>query len=263
MAVVLITGCSSGFGLAAALAFSKRGDTVVATVRDPSKAFALERGASSNIEIAYLDVTNSHARSATIERVLERHGGIDVLVNNAGIFSFGPAEAMGEADLRTQFETNVFGAFGMMMEVLPTMRGKGGGRIVNVTSVAALGAPPFMTGYAASKHALDAISSGMDHELCGFGIRVTTVAPVSFDTSIARQAPVFMTLYGGTPERQFCTFQQRLHSRLDLSHVTEAIVEAATSPAPRRRYIVAPGDLAFDALVAEKDRLDDARRPRA
>jgi len=222
----------------------------------------LERGASGSIEIAYLDVTSSHARATTIASVLERHGGIDVLVNNAGIFSFGPAEAMGEANLRTQFETNVFGAFGMMLEVLPTMRSKGCGRIVNVTSVAALGAPPFMTGYAASKHALDAISSGMDHELCRFGIRVTTVAPVSFETSIARQSPIFTRLYGDAPERHFGTFQQRLHSRLDLSPVTEAIIEAATSPNPMRRYIVAPGDLTFDALVTEKDRLDNARRPR-
>jgi NAD(P)-dependent dehydrogenase (short-subunit alcohol dehydrogenase family) len=87
-----------------------------------------------------------------------------IQIGARGILSFGPLETLGEEDLRSQFETNVFAAFAMMMAVVPAMRARRSGRIVNVTSVAAFGVRLFMTGYAATKHALDAISNGLDRE---------------------------------------------------------------------------------------------------
>jgi NAD(P)-dependent dehydrogenase (short-subunit alcohol dehydrogenase family) len=262
MSVILITGCSSGFGLGAAIALVRRGETVVAGVRDLAKAAPL-RAAHGNLEVLALDVTDAQARRDAVEHVLARHGRIDVLINNAGIFSFGPAECLGEADLRTLFETNVFAAFGMMTAVLPGMRERRSGRIVNVTSVSAFGTPPFMSGYSASKHALDAMSSGMDFELKAFNIRVTSVAAAAFVTSIVRSRPDPATAYGEAPSRHFENFLQRMRSRPDPAPVIESIVEAATVPDPKRRYVVAPGDSGFDVLVAEKERVENTRRPPA
>ena len=260
MTVVLITGCSSGFGLAAARALALRGETVVATVREPARMAPLV-GASGKLEVVSLDVNDARSRKAAVDGMLTRYGRIDVLINNAGIFSFGATESLGEADLRALFETNVFAAFAMMAAALPGMRERRSGRIVNVTSVAAFGARPYMSGYSASKHAMDALSSGMDHELRSFGVRIVTVAPAAFATSIVRRQPDPGTPYGNAPSRHFDAFLQRMQSRPDISPVTEAIVEAATACEPRRRYIVAPGDPAFDALAAEKERLENSRRP--
>jgi NAD(P)-dependent dehydrogenase (short-subunit alcohol dehydrogenase family) len=261
MPVVLITGCSSGFGLGAALAFARRGETVVATVRDIAKADLLQQAAGgANIDVVALDVTDPRSRAAAIEDVEARHGRIDVLVNNAGIFSFGPAETLGEADLRAMFEANVFGAFAMMMAVLPGMRARRSGRVVNVSSAAALAVRPFMTGYAATKHALDAITTGLDGELRPFNIRVTSVCPVSFVTSIVRATPATDTPYGDLPTHLFEEFIAGMQSRPDPSPAVAAIVEAATAADPLSRYLVAPQIVAFDAIVAAKEQLESARR---
>lgn len=260
MATILITGASSGFGFASALALARRGDTVIATMRDATKAEPLRSaGAGLPLDVIELDVTDPESRRAAIDEASTRHGPIDVLINNAGIFSFGPAELLGEADLRTQFETNVFAPFAMTAAMLPKMRARRGGRIVNVTSVAAFGVRPFMTGYSASKHALDAISAGMDHEVSRFNVRVVSVAMVAFATNIARSAPAANTPYGETPIRSFENFKTRMQGLSDLTPAVDAIVEAATAPAPKRRYLVTPNQTRFDAVVAEKEKLEDAR----
>ena len=260
MATILITGASSGFGFASAIALARRGDSVVATMRDIGKAEPLRAaGAGLPLDVIELDVTEPESRRAAIDQAMTRHGWIDVLINNAGVFSFGPAEVLGEADLRTQFETNVFAPFAMTAAMLPRMRARRSGRIVNVTSAAAFGVRPFMTGYSASKHALDALSSGMDREVSHFNVRVVSVAMVAFATNIARSAPAADTPYGETPIRSFEGFKSRLQSLSDLTPAVEAIVEAATSPTPKRRYLVAPNQTRFDAVIAEKEKLEDAR----
>lgn len=260
MATILITGASSGFGFASALALARRGETVIATVRDMAKAAPLRAaGAGLKLDIVELEVTDPASRRVAIDQAMARHGWIDVLINNAGVFSFGPAEMLGEADLRAQFETNVFAPFAMTATVLPKMRARRTGRIVNVTSVAAFGVRPFMSGYSASKHALDAISSGMDRELAAFNVRVVSVGMVAFVTNIARSTPAGDTPYGDAPVRAFRAFKTRMHDLPDLTPAVDAIVEAATSEEPKRRYLVAPNETRFDAVVAEKEKLENAR----
>lgn len=259
MTVILITGCSSGFGRGAALALAGRGETVIATVRDPAARRALQhQGPNGGLEVITLDVTDAKARDTAVRALLDRYGQIDVLINNAGILSFGPLEALGEQDLRAQFETNLFAAVAMMLAVLPGMRSRRSGRIVNVTSVAAFGVRPFMTGYAATKHALDALSLGMDRELRSFDIRVTSVAAIAFATGIGRQEPDRDTPYGDAPLRLFEQWRDRMSRRTDLTPVVEAIVEAATASSPRGRYLVAPGETMFDEIFAAKERFDGA-----
>lgn len=263
MAVILVTGCSSGFGLGAAVALAQRGETVIATMRNLAKAGKLRDAAGeARLDVVQLDVTDAKSRDAAVSAVLAKHGRIDVLVNNAGVFSMGPTETLGEADMRALFETNVFGTFALTALVLPQMRARRSGRIVNVTSAGAFLARQFMTGYAASKHAMDAISIGMDLELKPFNIRVTTVAPVSYGTEIADNftAPSSETPYGAEPERNYKEWLAGMKGRPDLKPVIDTIIEATTTAVPKQRYLVAPGTPPFATVFAEKERFDEGRR---
>src|SRR3954471_12054947 len=127
MSVVLITGCSSGFGRAAALAFAARGDDVVATMRNPAKADGL--GDVDRVTVDRLDIVDADSRAAAVARTLDRFGRVDVLVNNAGVSALGPAEEIPEHVMRAQFETNFFGPFALMRELFPSMRANDTGRI--------------------------------------------------------------------------------------------------------------------------------------
>jgi NAD(P)-dependent dehydrogenase (short-subunit alcohol dehydrogenase family) len=241
MSVVLITGCSSGFGRAAALAFAERGDQVVATMRNTAKAAGLE--AVEGVVVDQLDVVDPESRAGAIARTLARFGRIDVLVNNAGVSALGPAEEIPEQVMREQFEINFFGPFALMREVLPAMREHRTGRIVNITSIGALMTSGFYSDYCATKHALDAISLGMDIELQQFGIRVATVVPGGFTTSmvsnlIDTQRPdTIYPRYAKTLEE----YKGRMSGKEDLSPVTDAIIAAATDPQPRARYLIGSG----------------------
>jgi NAD(P)-dependent dehydrogenase (short-subunit alcohol dehydrogenase family) len=267
MSVTLITGCSSGFGLGTAVAMAKRGGTVVATMRDTAKAGPLRDAAAAagvDVVIAPLDVTDSVSRQRAVAEVTASYGPIDVLINNAGICSIGASELLGEDNLRELFETNVFAVYALTAAVLPGMRARRCGRIVNVSSVAAFFAPKYMMGYAATKHALDALSVEMDLELKDFNIRVTAVAPVGFGTALASNVPPppVEPIYGDAPRRCYDDWAGLLDKRSDISPVVDAIVEAATAPNPRLRYLVkaSPTPLPFESIITEKERFDEARR---
>ena len=140
MAVVLITGCSTGIGLETALAFARRGDTTIATMRNVAKADALKKRAADegvDIEIEALDVVDDYSVSSAVGKILAHHGQIDVLVNNAGVGFGGPVETMPIDAARSLMETNFWGALRMIRAVLPGMRDRRAGVIVNVTSTAA------------------------------------------------------------------------------------------------------------------------------
>jgi NAD(P)-dependent dehydrogenase (short-subunit alcohol dehydrogenase family) len=259
MSVVLITGCSSGFGRAAAVAFAERGDDVVATMRNPSQALAPGGRAEGLDEIAgvvvdQLDIVDAESRAAAVASTLERFGRIDVLVNNAGVSALGPAEEIPEQAMRAQFETNFFGPFALMREVLPSMRANKTGRIVNVTSIGALMTSGFYSDYCATKHALDAISLGLDIELQVFGIRVATVVPGGFTTSMVSN--LIRTERDDTLYPRFATtleqYKGRMSGKEDLSPVTDAILAAATDPEPRARYLVGSGSAEMLATIVEE-----------
>jgi NAD(P)-dependent dehydrogenase (short-subunit alcohol dehydrogenase family) len=137
MATALVTGCSPGFGLQAAVKLAGKGVTVVATMRNLSKADRLRSAARSSgieLELVELDVTSRSSREQAIARATERCGHIDILVNNAGSCWIGAAEELGEGVLRDQFETNVFGAYSMATALLPSMRTRRSGRIVTASA---------------------------------------------------------------------------------------------------------------------------------
>lgn len=185
--IVLITGCSSGFGLLTAVEAARRGHTVIATMRNPAKRAALDAAAHNaqvSVEVAPLDVDNAESIHSCVQEILKKHGHIDVLVNNAGFGMGGALHDLSMAELRAQMETNFFGAVALTKEVLPGMLARRSGLIVNVTSVAALHSAPGTGAYNASKRALEGLSEALRFETAPFGVHVTTVLPGVFKTEV-------------------------------------------------------------------------------
>jgi len=179
---VLITGSNSGIGRATAELLAGRGYRVIATMRDPDKGSDLAQAASSNgwdLSVVPLDVRSDES----VRGAFRQAGSVDVLVNNAGFEVWGPIEEMTAADLADQFETNVYGPFRCISAVLPAMRERGSGVIVNVSSVAGRVAGPLNGIYAASKFALEAMSESLHYEAGHFGVRVHIVEPGGVDTA--------------------------------------------------------------------------------
>jgi NAD(P)-dependent dehydrogenase (short-subunit alcohol dehydrogenase family) len=246
--VVLVTGCSSGFGEAIVHGFLHRGDTVVATMRHPDQAPASLRSASdqskSRLEILQLDVTDDESRRRAIEETVKLFGRLDVLVNNAGVVSFGSLEDTPLELLRKVFETNFFGPQEMMRLALPIMRGQGGGRIINVTAIGAIFNTPLLDAYCASKHAMDSISATTDIDARPFGVRVVSVLPGQFKTSIAdkRMANDVSPPYQDLSASMARAREARAGDVLaDLSPVVDAVLHAASAPDPKPRYVVGRG----------------------
>ncbi|QIB64213.1 SDR family oxidoreductase [Kineobactrum salinum] len=170
MKTVLITGCSSGYGLETASYFHSQGWNVIATMRTPRKDL-LPR--SSRMHVVSLDVT----KPESIACALEEYGSIDVLVNNAGVGLFGAFEVTPMATVREVFETNTFGVMAMAQAVLPQFRTRESGVIVNVTSNVTLAPFPLVAVYTASKAAIDGFTASLAFELEAFNVRVKLVEP--------------------------------------------------------------------------------------
>jgi len=173
---VLITGSAQGIGRALAETLAAKGYGVLATMRTPSKGADLLDAAKSNgwdLQILQLDVRDEES----VKAALAQAGEIDVLVNNAGFEVWGPLEEMTVDDLKDQFETNVYGPFRLITSVLPAMRNRGSGVVVNVSSVAGRVAAPLNGAYAASKFALEALTESLRIEAGHFGIRFHLIEP--------------------------------------------------------------------------------------
>lgn len=170
MKSVLITGCSSGYGLETARHFHAQGWTVIATMRNPREGLFPP---SDRLRILSLDVTNADSIAAAVETA----GPIDVLVNNAGIGGVGAFEATPMSHVRKLFETNTFGVMAMTQAVIPQMRQRRSGVIVNVTSTVTLAAMPLAAAYTASKEAIAGFTGSLAHELEAFGVQVKLVEP--------------------------------------------------------------------------------------
>lgn len=183
--VALVTGATAGIGRATAIAFAGAGFEVVGTGR---KTGGLTPPAG--VSFLDLDVAADESAEAAVRQVIERFGRIDVLVNNAGIGSAGAVEENSLAQVRNIFDINVFGVMRMTKAVLPHMRARRSGRIVNISSVLGLIPQPYMALYVAAKHAIEGYSESLDHEVREHGVRVLLVEPAytktSFDTNAAQ-----------------------------------------------------------------------------
>ena len=232
---VLVTGCSSGFGLLAAVTFARRGCRVYATMRDISGRAALDEAAAAagvEVQVVALDVTSTASVEAAVATALV-DGPIDVVVNNAGLEVFGAVHLVADHEIARQLDTNVHGPVRVVRAVMPSMIANGGGTVVNVGSIAGLVGAPYSGMYAASKHALEAITEAMHFELSHLGVRVCIVEPGQFATELAAKAIVADAMPPGSAEHErWQAFRAAMRGLVegepaDPQVVADVIVEAA------------------------------------
>jgi NAD(P)-dependent dehydrogenase (short-subunit alcohol dehydrogenase family) len=266
---VLVTGASSGIGRAAAVEFAARGHYVLAAARRAEELDQLA-GESDQIEPVPVDVTDRESVAEALRRVDEvtENYGIDVLVNSAGYALGGPVEVLSADAVAHQFQTNVFGLLDVTRAVLPKMRSRGSGRIVNVSSVVGRVAFPGMGVYAATKFALEALSDALRMELAPFGVGVVLIEPGFVKTDIGeasqRQAAEFPPAADGYEEmivrvREYIG-RQVAENGIPAERVGRQIVEAAEARNPRARYLL---PVSSKALVRVMTALPDKAADRA
>lgn len=255
---VLITGCSSGIGAAAARHFSDQGWNVAATMRNPADGAALAK--LPGVRILALDVTDDRSVRDTVAVAAKEFGTIDAVVNNAGFGAFGPFEPASQALIDRQFKTNVFGVFNVVRAVLPGMRAARRGVIVNVTSIGGLLTLPLNSIYHATKFAVDGFSEGLRYELEPFGIAVKVVAPGGVATDFAgRSLSVTFEADGGpyadTIAKVSAAFAGRRGNHSTAAAIAAVIYRAATDGTNQLRYVAGPD--AEEAWTARKSVSED------
>jgi NAD(P)-dependent dehydrogenase (short-subunit alcohol dehydrogenase family) len=254
--VWLITGVSSGFGRELARAVLARGETVAGTLRRAEQLEEFRALAPGRAYAYQLDVTDHPTVATVIERVRREAGEIDVLVNNAGYGLFGAVEEVSDAEARRVMETNFFGLLEVTREVLPGMRRRRGGHIVNFSSVAGFMGLPGCGLYCASKYAVEGLSEALALEVAGFGIKVMLVEPGGFRTNFAGGSKVFasrvITDYAGSPAAKTRDLMNQYGGREpgDPAKAAEAVLRAVDSPDTPLRLV-----LGADALDRARAKL--------
>jgi NAD(P)-dependent dehydrogenase (short-subunit alcohol dehydrogenase family) len=246
--IAVITGTSSGIGLLTAVELAKSGFQVVASMRDLGRRERLEQAATAAgvlpyIDIRRLDVTDFDLIPSFIDKVLQDHGRIDVLVNNAGFAVAGFAEDLTLGEIRAQFETNFFGHVAMTKAVLPAMRRQRSGHVIMVSSISGMHGSLVVSSYCASKFALEGWSESLRFEVNSLGIKVVLVEPGSFQTDIwTRNARLGeKALDGSSLNRERAEkMRDRIQAipKADPIAVARTIRQIANDPNPKLRYLV-------------------------
>lgn len=258
--VWFITGCSTGFGRDLATLVLDRGWNAVVTARGVDRVADLVAGHEDRALALDLDVNDQSQIAAAVAAATEKFGRIDVLVNNAGYGYQATAEEGDDAEIRAQFNTNVFGLFALTRAVLPIMRAQGSGNIVNFTSVAGLVGFPGSGYYAASKHAVEGWSDSLLAEVGPLGIGVTCVEPGPFRTDWAgrslRQTPSTIPAYADTAKARMAGTKDVSGNQVgDPVRAGEAIIAAVQQDTPPRHLVL--GKFGYDAVTAKlKERFD-------
>jgi NAD(P)-dependent dehydrogenase (short-subunit alcohol dehydrogenase family) len=239
MKTVLITGCSSGFGRATAALFLERGWNVVATMRTPEKAKA-DLPPSDRLRILRMDVTDRSSIEAAVREGIAAFGGLDVVVNNAGIGLMAALEATPEKPIRELFETNTFGTIAVSQAVVPHFRERRAGTLVNVTSSAGILPMPMVSVYNATKCAIEGFTESLAYELSLFGVRAKIVEPgFSPHTSFVASSTDRMS---GLVSEPYASYTAQLVSGVSGAKTTSgadvanAVWLAATDGSKRLRY---------------------------
>lgn len=248
--IALVTGTSSGFGLLATIALAKNGYHVIATMRDLNRKEALVKQMAEekleNISLLQLDVTRPGDITVAVDRILTHHGQIDLLVNNAGYAEGGYVEDVTMDEYRRQFETNFFGLIALTKEVLPHMRKRRQGRIINISSISGRFGFPAMSAYSASKYAVEGFSESLRLEMLPYGVHVSLVEPASYQTEIWKKGLEKTRLLAQTAYPTEMSTIQRQVGRIadtgsDPQEIADLIVRVAQAPRPKLRYPIGKG----------------------
>lgn len=247
--VWFITGCSTGFGRELATALIDRGYRVVATARNPDDLAELAEAGGDRVLALKLDVTDKAQAEAAVTAATDRFGHIDVLVNNAGIGYFGAIEESDEAEVRRMFEINVFGLARMIHLVLPGMRARRSGTIVNVSSIGGVRAFPAVGYYNGTKFAVEGISEALSQEVAPLGIKVLLVEPSGFRTDwagrSANETKTPIADYDATAGRNKGTIRGYSGSQPgDPKRAVAAIIQAVEADNPPLRLLLGKAALA-------------------
>ncbi|MGH9737940.1 MAG: SDR family oxidoreductase [Candidatus Acidiferrales bacterium] len=281
---VLVTGATDGLGRATAVLFAERGYRVFAGGRSAERRAALEEVARAKklpLEVLELDVTSDASVESAIAEIERRAGSVAVLVNNAGIGIGAAMEEISLADMRKQFETNVFGVLRVTQRVLPEMRKQRRGRVVNMSSIAGKMGTPIMGPYCASKHALEAISDSMRLELYPYNVNVILIEPGYIATNIGRNSTELSASYASSASRSaygpiYNAFRVSFGNSMKNSRTTPedcaaVILRAVETERPRARYPVTPeakmalrlrrllSDRMLDRMLQKRMGLEDFR----
>jgi len=250
---VLITGATDGLGKAAALLLAERDYRVFAAGRSTAKRAQLDALAKEKklpLETLEMDVCDDCSVQTAIASVYQKAGAIDVLINNAGFVQVGAAEDLRLEDWRRQFETNFFGVIRVTQAVLPGMRERRKGRILMMSSVSGFVTPPTQGAYSASKHAVEALSNALRHELYPFGIYTILIQPGYIMTSIQSTAmdlaqPYQEKLKSGPYAKIYASYlgnatNTRAQSKTTPEDCARVMLKAIEAPRPKARYGVTP-----------------------
>jgi NAD(P)-dependent dehydrogenase (short-subunit alcohol dehydrogenase family) len=248
MKSVLITGTSKGIGFETALAFGRAGYKVFATMRNPSDDTRLRQQITEDtlpITIYEMDVDSDASVKNRIEAIIEEHGNIDVLINNAGIERHGSIEEMEFSEFKAVMETNFFGVVRCIKGILPQMRKNRSGCIINVSSVAGKIAISPLGVYSASKFAVEAITESLAQEVKPFNIRVCLVEPGIIDTKMAHDITVSSNSIYPQVLRFGYLFSESLKQQTPASLVANSIFEIADGDTWQLKHPVSPDALPF------------------
>lgn len=265
LSVAVVTGSSSGIGLAASLALAKNGYLTYATMRNLAKQDSIQSVADKQhlpIRTVQLDVTDENSVKNAIQSILSESGRIDLLVNNAGYGLTGAFEDIGMDEIKSLYETNVFGVIRITQAVLPIMRKQGSGRIINISSGAGRIGFPGSSAYVSSKFALEGLTESMAFEVEQFGIKTVLVEPGFIRTNFAEN--IVTAKKAQDPNSPYSQMMMQMKSSShrrrmienapDADLVASVIVEAATAKEPNLRYLAGKD---VQQMVAAKKSMSD------
>ena len=261
--VVIVTGSSSGIGLESALLLGRNGYTTYATMRSPEKDTSIKVAIQKEglpIRVIQLDVNDDSSVMNAVDHVISEAGRIDVLINNAGYSLGGALEDLSTEEIKSQFETNLFGLMRVTQTVLPTMRKQRSGRIINISSGAGIFGFPGLSVYVSTKFAVEGLSESIAYELEPFRIKVILIEPGFVKTNfahamvVAKKAQDPASPYSKMMQKINASASELIKNASEAELVANIILDAASNPSPRLRYLAGKD---VESWAAGKKNMDE------
>jgi len=261
--VAIVTGSSSGIGLESALLLARNGYITYATMRSPEKDTSIKTAVQKEglpIRVVQLDVTDDSSVKNAVDHIISEAGRIDVLVNNAGYGLGGALEDLSMEEIKSQYETNLFGLIRVTQAVLSTMRKQRSGRILNLSSGAGIFGYPGGSAYVSTKFAVEGLSESIAYELEPFGIKVILIEPGFIRTNftnvmvVAKKAQDPASPYSELMQKIMASASELAKNASDAELVANIILDAASNPNPRLRYLAGKD---VESWAADKKNMDE------